>query len=130
MTQVLQGLGVAPDLGKGLLPHIAGRHRHVRTRRDVAGRGNATVVLAGWATALSVVLQQGRLGRKFVENTPQMRRTLGSDHHVAGSSGRHAPGIFQGLRICRLRRRAVLPHALRMGDRGQKLFVTLGRDVG
>src|SRR5262245_63270061 len=72
LSEVAEYRGLAPQLGEGRLPEIAGGDGHVRARGDVALRGDSTVVLARGARAMSVVLQERRFRVQLPENSPEV----------------------------------------------------------
>src|SRR5262245_37167758 len=114
LSEVAEHGGLAPELGEGRLPEITGGDGHVRARSDVALGSDSTVVLAGGAGAVSVVLQERRFGVELPEDSPEVRRAFGPDQQTVGPAHRRGPGVLEAL---------AGSHALHVGQMGQDPLV-------
>ncbi len=79
LAQLTEHFRVVPHLGERRLAEIAGRERHIRTRRELAVWCYAPVLHA--ARAASGIIENRRLRSALVHQSHEVRCTLGSHHH-------------------------------------------------
>src|SRR5262249_58038883 len=85
ITEIVEHRRAAPQLGERLTTHVAGGDGHVRARRHIAVRRDATVVLPRRARAVRIVPEERRRGIELPEDAPEVRCTLRADQQAVGT---------------------------------------------
>jgi hypothetical protein len=97
ISQILEHLGVSPEVRERREPEVARGHRQVRTRRHVSVRGDAAVVLSRRTGAMGVVAEQRRRRIDLVDDAAEVRGTLGPDEQPLRPAQRRRPRILEAF---------------------------------
>src|SRR5262245_45167672 len=94
-TEILEDLGLLPDVDERTFPEVPGSHGHGGTWRDVAFGHDPAIGLAGRAAPMRIVLQQRGFGVERVEDPAEKWRALSANDQSSRATGGDSPRIFR-----------------------------------